>query len=177
MEHGEVMASVPDDLAVFCRHEYPRLVGALSLYCGDGYLAEELAQEALARACARWGRVSQMAAPGAWVHRVAINAAKSHWRRGGVARRARAQLADPEVGIHVDPDVASDVALREAVARLPERQRRALVLRYFADLSPAETAGVMGISAQAVRNLTHRAITQLRESDLVGLIEEGSDVH
>lgn len=49
------MTGVPEDLAAFCEREYPRLVGTLSLYCGDVLLAEELAQEALARACSRWG--------------------------------------------------------------------------------------------------------------------------
>lgn len=156
------MSQVPGDLAAFCEREYPRLVGTLSLYCGDRDLAEELAQEALARACDRWSRVREMAAPGAWVHRVAINAANSHWRRGRAARRAQHRLEAAAPSNHVDPDVTSNVALRDAVHALPPRQRTALLLRYFADLSPEEVADVMDVSPQAVRNLTHRAIRQLR---------------
>ena len=61
----------------FCRREYPRLVGVLSLYCGDAGVAEELAQEALVRVYESWRRMHTMASPGAWVHRVAINLASS----------------------------------------------------------------------------------------------------
>lgn len=170
-------ARPPGDLDAFCRREYPRLVGTLSLYCGDRHLAEELAQEALARACGRWAEVSQMHAPGAWVHRVGINAANSYWRRLRAGRRAQARLQSGAKLDHHDPDSASDDALRRAVAELPDRQRTALVLRYFAEMSVPETASTMGISDQAVRNLTHRAVARLREDFAVHEpTEEVSDV-
>lgn len=153
----------PEELDAFCRREYPRLVGTLSLYCGDRHLAEELAQEALARACGRWAEVSKMRAPGAWVHRVAINAANSYWRRLRAGRRARTRLESAAARHHHDPDTASDVALRRAVAGLPDRQRTALVLRYFAGMPVAEVASIMEVSDQAVRNLTHRAVAHLRD--------------
>lgn len=69
--------------ALFCRREHPRLVGAVTLYLGDRDVAEDIAQEALARACAAWGRVRRMRAPGAWVHRVAASGGPS--RPGGQA--------------------------------------------------------------------------------------------
>lgn len=170
------MDSVPEGLSAFCEREYPRLVGTLTLYCGDVHLAEELAQEALARACGRWNRVQTMAAPGAWVHRVAINAANSHWRRARAARRARDHLAGDAPRSHEDPDVAGNLALREAVRGLPERQRTALILRYFTDLPPAEAAVAMNTTPQAVRNLTHRAIKALRSTlawdEPLALLEE-----
>lgn len=122
-------------------------------------------------------RVGEMAAPGAWVHRVAINAANSYWRRRAAARRAQQRLEGHAFSAHEDPDVASDLALRQAVAALPARQRRALVLRYFADLTAAEVADDMQISQQAVRNLTHRAIETLRERFLFDTIRETDDVH
>lgn len=161
MKQGRV--GPPEDLELFCRREYPRLVGTLSLYCSDRLLAEELAQETLARACARWEQVSRMAAPGAWAHRVAINAANSYWRRLRAGRRARQRLRSSQPATYDHEQIAADVALREAVAQLPERQRTALVLRYFADLDVDEVAEVMGATNQAVRNLTHRALKRLRE--------------
>lgn len=175
------MRDVPRDLTEFCEREYPRLVGTLSLYCSDVHVAEELAQEALARACGRWGKVREMAAPGAWVHRVAINAANSHWRRARAARRAHDHLQTVAESYHSDPDVAGAVALREAVSDLPRRQKTALVLRYFADLPAEDVAKIMSVSPQAVRNLTHRAIQQLRGSlvwdgSLETIEEETSDV-
>jgi len=61
--------SEQDPRVAFCHREHRRLVGALTLYCGDAELARDLAQEALARACRDWSKVSRMAAPGAYVHR------------------------------------------------------------------------------------------------------------
>lgn len=153
------MTAPEDALEVFCRREHPRLVGALSLYCGDVALAEEIAQEALYRACRRWSQVGDMAAPGAWVHRVAINLANSAYRRGRAERRARQR----QVGPHHDVDLTAVLAVRQAVAALPKRQRAALVLRHYGGYSVAETAALLGVSGGAVKQLTHRAITTLRE--------------
>jgi DNA-directed RNA polymerase specialized sigma24 family protein len=122
----------------FCIGEYPRLVGALILYTGDRELAVELAQEALARACRHWRRVERMPAPGAWVHRVAINLANSAFARRRAERAVRARLAglpDPEAGEITGPD---RLEVRGAVGQLPERQRAAIVLRYFVDLPVRE---------------------------------------
>ena len=80
------------DAVAFCAEEFPRLAGALSLYLGDRAIAEELAQEALLKACRRWERVSQLESPGGWTWRVARNLAKSHLRRRRAERRARARL-------------------------------------------------------------------------------------
>jgi RNA polymerase sigma factor (sigma-70 family) len=153
----------PDALGVFCRREHPRLVGTLSLYCGDVALAEELAQEALYRACREWSKVSMMAAPGAWVHRVAINLANSAYRRRLAARRASHAL---HVLGHDDAythDQATAMAVRQAVAALPARQRAAIVLRHFSGYSVAETAELLGVSEGAVKQLTHRAAATLRD--------------
>lgn len=109
-------------LAAFCRREYARLVGALTLYCGDRHAAEELAQEALVRACERWPKVRQMQAPGAWVHRVALNLAKSRLRRGKAELRAYIRHGPQGKAVHGgDPDEA--LTMRQAVSRLPATQR------------------------------------------------------
>jgi RNA polymerase sigma-70 factor (ECF subfamily) len=72
---------------MWCR--CPRLVGALALHCGDRGTAEELAQEALARAWQRWTQVQQMQNPSAWIYRVAFNLATSWFRRRAAETRAR----------------------------------------------------------------------------------------
>lgn len=154
------MVGRPGDLEAFCRREYPRLVGSLSLHCGDAAAAEDLAQEALARAVDRWDRVARMQAPGAWVHRVAINLANSHYRRRQAERRARTRHgAAPD---HDDGDLAGALAVREAVSRLPAKQRTAVTLRFFAQMSVAETAAVMGCSEGAVAQHTRRGVAALR---------------
>lgn len=78
------------EFVAFCVEEHPRLVGALSLYCGDRALAEELAQDALTRACRDWRKVRNFAAPGAWTHRVAMNLANSYFRRRAAETRRTA---------------------------------------------------------------------------------------
>jgi RNA polymerase sigma factor (sigma-70 family) len=153
-----------DDVDAFCRREWPRLVGALSLFTGDTDLAEEIAQETLARVCRDWRKVSQLAAPGAWAHRVAINLARSHFRHRAVVRKHASALVATAT---VDHDTASALAVREAVASLPVRQRSALVLRYFADLSVAETAEAMRCPEGTVKTLTRQAILALRNLGLV----------
>lgn len=148
------------DAAAFCAAEYPQLVRAMSLYVGDADVAEELAQETLLRACRQWARVSQLESPGGWCWRVATNLANSHFRRRRAARRAHQRLGD---GDHHEVDVSDVLAVRQAVAGLPERQRTAVVLRHVVGLSAPDTAGRMGISADAVRSLTKRATASLRD--------------
>ena len=162
------------ELADFCEREYPRLVGTLALYCGNRDLAQELAQESLARACARWARVRRMDAPGAWVHRVGINLANSHYRRRALERRVAAKL-DPTPELVELPDSDTGVALRRAVAGLPKRQRAALVLRYFSDLSIHEVADLMGSSEGNVKRLTHEAIASLRKNPALRDLEVRDD--
>jgi RNA polymerase sigma-70 factor (ECF subfamily) len=153
----------PGDLTAFCEAEWPRLVGALSLYTGDADLAEELAQEAVARACRHWRSVRKMDAPGAWLHRVARNLAHSHFRRARVGARAQ------ERAVVVDATPASDdaVVLRAVVASLPEAERDVIVLRVYLGLSVRDTASELDIPEGTVKTLTHRAIGRLRERGVV----------
>ena len=161
--------SAPEDANAFCRREWPRLVGSLSLFTGDGDLAQELAQETLVRVCRDWHKVSNLDAPGAWAHRVALNLARSHFRRRAVARRHSVRLA--AAAHHDEPDTTNAIAVRSAVALLPTRQRTALVLRYFADLSVAETAEAMRCPEGTVKTLTRQAILALRSTGLISEAE------
>lgn len=157
-----VEQAAPDDVTVFCTREHPRLVGALGLLTGDPPLAEELAQEALARACRDWERVSAMAAPGAWVHRVAMNLAASHFRRRSVARRVQRRLESQTTTVHRDADGGETVAVRQAIAALDRRKGAAIVMRFYLGYSHAEIADVLGTREGTVRSLIHRAKTELR---------------
>lgn len=163
-----------DGAEVFCERLRPRLVGALGLHTGDRGVAEELAQEALARAWARWPRVESMERPEAWTYRVAFNLARSHWRRrraeGRANERTAARPADPP-----DPDPATVVAVREAVATLPDRQRRAVVCRFYLSLSVAETAEVLGCAEGTVKALTSKAVAALRTTIHLDDPEEALD--
>jgi RNA polymerase sigma-70 factor (ECF subfamily) len=162
------------DIESFCRAEHPRLVQAMTLYTGSPDLAFELTQEALARAHRDWSRVSGMDAPGAWVHRVAINLANSQWRRRRYERLAGERAATRPA---VAPDQHSSledgaIEVRRALARLPPRQREAVVLRFLLDLSIDETARHMHCAAGTVRALTAQGIARLRDSPELMQFEE-----
>src|SRR5262245_25873876 len=115
-------------LSEFCRSEWPRLVGSLSLYVGTRELAEDIAQETLLRVCRRWRTVRHADSPSAWAHRVAFNLAKSNGRREATWRRLRPRFEVP-ANEHVVRNDADVVAVRQAVAGLPLQQRAAIVLR------------------------------------------------
>lgn len=167
----------PPGLAEFCAREHPRLVGALILYGVDEDAANELAQEALIRACSHWKKVEMMASSQAWLTRVAINLANSFYRRRAAERRAHERLHNDRP---LDVSGASEAFIAEpirvAVAKLPKRQRTALIMRYYSDLSTHEVAEIMGCSESAVRRLTSHAIGSLRGNDRLKKLLEVHDV-
>lgn len=151
---------MPDDALVdFCRAQYPRLVGFLGLYCGDAGVAEELAQETLARVWRRWPSVHHLDRPDAWAQRVAVNLANSHLRRLVAERKARSRTRAPEDRAPALDDV---LTVRRAVAGLPRRQRTVVLLHYYLDLPLAEVADRMETTVPAVKSLLHRALGRLR---------------
>ena len=160
-----VAMSTGEDLQQFCTGARPRLVGALSLYVGDAGVAEELANEALLRAVDRWGEVQLMANPHGWAHTVAFNLARSRLRRMAAERRAYARLAARRRA-PAAPDVGDVLAIRAALGHLPNRQRQAIVCRYYLDMSAAEIATAMNCSAATVKVHLRSALVTLREQGL-----------
>lgn len=166
-----------DDATAFCEKLHPSLFGALLLYCGSREVAEDLTQETLLRVWRQWASVSAMDRPDRWALRVAFNLAKSGFRRLRVARRVAA-LADPaRDGVSHDTDPTDAIAVRSAVATLPPRQRATIVLRYFNDLSVADTAEVLGCAEGTVKALTSQAVDNLRRRLGTDLHDEREDTH
>jgi len=168
------------DVVSFCRRVYPSLLGGLTLHCRDRGIAEEVAQETLVRVWERWSTVRTAASPEAWAWRVALNLTSSRFRRRAAERRAHDRMNErqPVSGDHL-PDEADRLTVRAAVAGLPERQRAALVLRYYADLPVAEVADALGCAPGTVKSLTHKAVEGLRRElgvDAVDEIEEAIGV-
>ena len=151
-----------DDASAFCAAIYGRLVGGLALYVADRAVAEELAQEALLRTFARWDHVRALDTPEAWTWRIAMNLATSTFRRRSAERRARQRLEPIAEGR--DEDQTDQIAVRRAIGQLPKRQRMVLVLRFYLELSVAETAAQMNATDDAVRSLTKRAVAALGET-------------
>jgi len=150
--------------AVFDENTRDRLVGSIFALLGDSAAAEEIAQDALAVGWAQWGRISRFRSPKAWVWRCALNAAESERRRRGA--EARALQRSGVVAID-EIDQASKIALRECVDQLSERQRAAIMCRYYSGLSVRETAQVLRCREGTVKALTSQAIDRLRSMDLV----------
>lgn len=161
-----------DEFERFCHSEYDRLVGSLSLFCGDGLVAQELAQEALMRACRDWEKVRKMNSPRAWMHTTGMNLARSHFRRKKIERRViQKAMAGQTLEM---PSTEDAVAMRRAVAALPSRQKRALVLRYYVDLPIPEVAAAMDCSLSTVKALVRKGLEGLRHSEGI-LLKEGAD--
>jgi RNA polymerase sigma factor (sigma-70 family) len=156
-----IPAVLYDDLEQACTAEYPRLVRVLTLYCGDTDTARDLAQETCARACAHWPSVRRMQDQRAWFTKVALNLARSRWRRQALERRVLALIGSrpPETP---QRDVAEVLAVRAALASLTPRQRAAVVLRYLDDLDLQTTATVLHCSEGTVKKLTARGLAALR---------------
>ena len=172
LPHGQcVLVDVMDEGAEeFCSRIRERLVGALTLTCGDRSVAEELAQDALVRVWERWRDVSQMESPEGWTFRTAFNLAASWHRRRGAERRAN-RRAISESPTPPARDVDEARAVREAVQRLPERQRAVVVTRFYLGYDVAGTAALLRCAPGTVKAATHQAIVNLRSAGL----EVGSD--
>lgn len=139
-------------------------MGALTLYCGDAGVAEELAQDALVRCREKWAHVAGADRPGAYAHRVAINLANSRFRRHRAERRAMRRAGEQVSEAHHDPCGADGLAVRSAVSSLPQRQREVIVRRFFLDEDVATVADAMGLAPGSVRSATSRALKALRAS-------------
>lgn len=123
------------------REEHPRLLAAMTLVAADPDLAREATDEAFLRAFERWSRVSAMTTPGGWLYRTARNIVRRRWRRAAFERRI---LERERPAIEAPPSL--DPAVWDVVARLPERQRTAIALRYLMGMSQAEVADAMGVA-------------------------------
>jgi RNA polymerase sigma-70 factor (sigma-E family) len=137
------------------------LLGFALLLTADLHAAEDLLQVGLTRLYLHWRKIRPDHAE-AWVRRVMVNANISRWRR----LKGRERLGDDaeERPDDVDPEAAVDQRdeLRRALAALGPRQRTAVVLRYYTDLTEQEAAAVMGCSVGTVKSQTARGLVRLR---------------
>lgn len=159
------------DAVEFCGRVRTRLVGALTLACGDRAVAEELAQDTLVRVWERWPQVSRMESPEGWAFRTAFNLAGSRRRRRSAERRANRRFVTDQATSSAG-DRADAEAVRRAVAALPERQRAVVVVRFYLGYDVASAATLLGCAPGTVKAATHQALANLRKSGLVADLPE-----
>ena len=144
------------------RSEYRSLVRLASLLLDDRGAAEEVVQDAFVKLQVGWDRVRDPARAPAWLRSAVLNGARSRLRHRSVRRRHLQPVPDAHESAAAGAE-RSDEQRRvlAALRTLPTRQREALVLKFYAELSEAETAAAMGVSAGSVKTHVHRGLAAL----------------
>jgi RNA polymerase sigma-70 factor (sigma-E family) len=145
-----------DSFDAFVRARLPHLLRLGRALTGSEQAGADLVQDALERSLMRWSRI-ESEDPEGYVRRVMVTRNISAWRR---VRRERLTADVPETS-YDDPQ--ADPALWAALTQLPPRQRAVIALRYYEDLTEAQTAHLLGISAGTVKSQASRAMAKLRE--------------
>lgn len=140
----------------------PALIRLARLLTGDEHLAQDLVQDVLARAYARWRRISRTDRPDTYVRRMLVNAHHSWWRRRSSREIAVADVRDRPHADDRPAEIAERDALWRLVRELPPRQRTVIVLRYYEDLDDNRIAEILGCTTGTVRTHAKRALTALR---------------
>ena len=138
------------------RH-YSELVRLAFALTSDWALAEDLAQEAFARTWRGWANIRDQQQAPAYLRAAVVNLARTSVRRMLRERRGWGEPGDPGAA-----DLAVSIDLLRALSRLPARKRACVVLRFYLDLSEADTAAALGVSVGTVKSQTARALQRLR---------------
>jgi RNA polymerase sigma-70 factor (sigma-E family) len=139
------------------------LVRFATLLTGDDHRAQDLAQEALAKAYLSWRRIRRTDRPDVYVRRLLVNADRSWWRRRSSREVPVDRTGDPAAAGDIGHDAGERDAMWRLILRLSERQRAVIVLRYYEDLDDSTIAEILDCSAVTVRTHALRALASLRE--------------
>jgi RNA polymerase sigma-70 factor (sigma-E family) len=151
----------PEGFAEYVVARRDALVRTAFLLTGDRSSAEDLVQATLVRVWPRWERVGSMDNVDAYVRRVMMSIFLS-WRRRFWTREVATEVLPDSPLLHdvVGPD--DRVMLLAAIGGLPPKQRAVIALRFFLDLTEADTADALGCSVGTVKSQASRALTKLR---------------
>jgi RNA polymerase sigma-70 factor (sigma-E family) len=143
------------------------------LLCGDWHRADDLVQESVTKLYVNWARAGRMENRDGYARTVLVNTFLAEQRTSWWRRTRPGGTASEQAWVGTDVDVSLD--LRQALAALPPRQRAAVVLRYYCDLSVEQAADHLGCSTGNVKSQSSRGLDALRRS-LVQRPAEGSRV-
>jgi RNA polymerase sigma-70 factor (sigma-E family) len=158
-----VDAGQEEEFRLFVEARWHSLVRTAYLLTGDRHRAEDLVQQVLVKVHRRWSHVGRDGSPYAYTRAALANESASWWRR----KRVPESLGEVPVAADRDPgDAYAAYDARDEVARavlgLPSRMRAVVVLRYFDDLSEADTASALGMSVGSVKSQASRGLDRLR---------------
>jgi RNA polymerase sigma-70 factor (sigma-E family) len=169
--------SMPDkaerdaEFAAYMAARQPALLRTAYLLTGDPHTAEDLVQTALAKLYLSWDKVTRRDSLDGYVRRILVNEHNSLWRRPWKRRETTSdRLPEQEA----PRQRGHDGDLWDFVQSLPRKQRATVVLRYYEELSEAETADVLGVSVGTVKSQTSRALAAMRarSAEISHLLEE-----
>lgn len=150
-----------DEFDAFVLGAWPRLFRTAYALTGNKPDAEDMLQNAFAKAYANWRKVSRADSPEAYVHRIVANETMTAWRRRW-RHVEHSTDAPPDASTPGHAEVVSDRStMWKAIQELPPRQRAVVVLRYYEDLSEKEIAVILGISPGTVKSQASRALKAL----------------
>lgn len=158
-------AATPTTFTSYVRARGPVLLRTARSLTANPCDAEDLLQTALTKTYLAWERIEDHRALDGYVRKALLNTRTSQWRKRRVEEFCCDELPEPEPQPGPDPAEAQAVRdmLWQAVLRLPARQRAMVVLRFYEDLSEAQTAAVLGVSVGTVKSAVSRAVSKLRE--------------
>lgn len=146
---------------VFAAH-HPEALRLAFLLCGDRHRAEDITADAFVKLYRRWSR-GGIENPRAYLRRTVVNEVSSKFRRLALERREAARRSGDDRGTRAPDDQLADAdAVATALAALPQRQRTAVVLRYYADLPEREAAALMGVSVGTVKSSVSRGLDRMK---------------
>ncbi|WP_034591244.1 SigE family RNA polymerase sigma factor [Hamadaea tsunoensis] len=151
-----------DEFREFVAARSGALLRSAYLLAGDWATAEDLLQTALTKTYLAWKRLGEIEAVEPYARRVLVNTATSWWRRRWHGERPTEFLPERAISDATEEQLDRDL-LWKHVKALPARQRAVLVLRFYEDMSEAQTAELLNISPGTVKSQTSRALGTLRQ--------------
>ena len=157
------VASADELLTTLYTTHYRELVRLAAFLTGDRDNAEEVVQDAYVKMHGSWRRVRELDKAEAYLRVTVVNLSRSRLRHKQVTQKHKPEpLADVASAESYAMEHVQRETVLDALSHLPRRQREAVVLRYYGDLTEAQTAAAMGCSVGAVKSHTSRAMSALR---------------
>ncbi|GAA4895234.1 SigE family RNA polymerase sigma factor [Streptomonospora salina] len=159
---GTAHRSRYEEFSEYVSSRGPALLRMAKSLANNGSDAEDLLQAALIKTFFAWDRIASPSARDGYVRRAMVNTQISEWRRQRMAVYPTADIPDQRVD---DPTWKTDLTdtVHRAIARLPDRQRAMVVLRYYEDLTEVQIADRLGVTLGTVKSTLSRAVTKLRQ--------------